>query len=144
MTETSGSFTGRTRVLNAISLADVPEHELQTVEVVGSHSSPDEKWNNARVTYWGVSDLIAGAGSQQGYYLNEHPDGGREHGTFEGKVTTTEVGTRIEGTWHVTDGTGIYAGMRGEGTFTVRLSSPTEAECTWQGRYELAGAAKAA
>jgi hypothetical protein len=144
MTETSGSFTGRTRVLNALSLADVAEHELQTVEVVGSHSSPDEKWNNARVTYWGVSDLIAGNGSQRGYYVNEHPDGGREHGTFEGRVTTSQGGTTIEGMWRATDGTGMYAGMKGQGTFTVRLTSPTQGECSWQGRYELAGAAKAA
>jgi hypothetical protein len=144
MTETSGSFTGRTRMLHALSLADVPGHELQTIEVVGTQSSPDEKWNGARVTYWAVSDIVAGSGSQSGYYVNEHPDGGHEHGTFEGKVTTDADGTRIEGMWHITDGTGLYAGAKGEGTFQVRLTSPTEGECSWQGRYELAATAQAA
>jgi len=144
MTETSGSFIGRTRVLNLISLADVPGHELQTVEVTGRHSSPDEIWNNARVTYWGISDLVEGNGSQRGYYVTEHSDGGRDHGTFEGKVTTTQGETRIEGTWRATNGTGIYAGMKGEGTFAIRLTSPVEGECSWQGRYELVASAQAA
>jgi hypothetical protein len=131
-------------VLNVLSLADVDGHELQTIEVTGTHSSPDEKWNNARVTYWATSDLVAGNGSQRGYYVNEHPDGGLERGTFEGRVTTAQGGTRIEGTWRATDGTGIYAGMKGEGTFTVRLTSPAEGECSWQGRYELAATPRAA
>jgi hypothetical protein len=144
MTESSGSFNGRTRVLNVLSLADVPGHELHTIEVVGTHSSPDEKWNNAHVTYWAVSDLVAGNGSQRGYYVTEHPDGGRDSGTFEAKVTTAQDGTRLEGTWRATDGTGIFAGMKGEGTFTVRMISPTEGECSWQGRYELATTARAA
>ena len=52
-------------------------HELQTIEVIGTHSSPDEKWNNAHVTYWATSDLVAENGSQRGYYVTEHPDGGR-------------------------------------------------------------------
>ena len=144
MTENSGSFTGHTRMLHIMSLADVPGHELQTVEVTGTHDSSDEKWNNARVTYWGASDLVAGNGSQRGYYVNEHPDGGREYGTFEGKVITANAATRIEGTWRATDGTGIYAGIKAEGTFTVRLTSPTEGDCSWKGRYELAATAKAA
>jgi hypothetical protein len=144
MTETSGSFAGNTRMLHIMSLADVPRHELQTVEVTGTHSSPDSIWNNARVTYWGFSDLVAGNGSQRGYYVNEHTDGGRENGTFEGRVTTDQRGTRIEGTWRTTDGTGRYAGMKAEGTFTVELLSPTEGKCSWQGRYELAAGARAA
>ena len=144
MIENSGSFIGRTRVLNIVSLADVPGHELQTIEVSGTHSSPDDKWNNASVTYWAISDLVAGNGSQRGYYVTEHPDGGRDYGTFEGRVTTTQGETQIEGTWRATDGTGIYAGMRGEGTFAVRLTSPMEGKCSWQGRYELAATAQAA
>jgi len=144
MTETSGSFAGRTRMLHTMSLADVPGHELQTVEVTGTHSSADSMWNNARVTYWGVSDLVDGNGSQWGYYVNEHADGGLENGRFEGKVTTNEHGTRIDGTWRATDGTGIYAGMKAEGTFAVELISPTEGKCSWQGVYELAAGARAA
>jgi hypothetical protein len=44
MTEISGSFAGRARLLHVASLSDVPGHELQTVEVAGAQNSTDEKW----------------------------------------------------------------------------------------------------
>ena len=144
MTEFSGTFTGRARVLSVLSLSDVPGHELHSVEVTGAHSSPDEKWNNAHVTYWAVSDLVAGNGSQRGYYLTERNDGSRDFGSFEGKVATVNGETIIEGSWRASDGTGIFAGIRGEGVFKTRLTSPMDAVCSWQGRYELAATAQAA
>ena len=42
------------------------------------------------------------------------------------------------------DGTSQFAGIKGGGMFKIRLISPMEVECTWQGRYELALAAEAA
>jgi hypothetical protein len=144
MSEFSGSFTGHVRALNVLSLSDTPNHELNTVEITGPQSSTDEKWNNARVTYWGLSDLVAGNGTQRGYFVNEHSDGSRNWGTFEGKVTTRGKETTIEGTWQFSDGTGMFAGIKGQGAYTTRLTSPTELQCTWQGRYELAASTMAA
>jgi len=144
MNEFSGSFSGHARVLTALSLTDVPGHELQTVEIAGPQSSTDEKWNAARVTYWGVSDTVAGNGTQRGYYLNERADGSRDWGTFEAKVATNRGETTIEGTWQSSDGTGMFAGIKGQGTYKTRLTSPTEVACTWQGRYELAASVRAA
>lgn len=144
MIDFSGSFSGRLRVLNVLSLSDVPGHELQNLEVTGSQSSPDENWNRARVTYWALSDIVAGNGSQRGYYLNERVDGSRDFGTFEGKVAAVGGETLIEGTWRASNGTGRYAGMRGEGTFKTRLTSAMEVECDWRGKYELATIARAA
>ena len=118
MNEFSGSFTGHARALNVLSLTDVPGHELQTVEIAGPQSSTDEKWNTARVTYWGVADVVAGNGSQRGYFLNEHPDGSRNWGTFDGKITTSDNKTTVEGVWQFSDGTGLFAGIKGQGTFT--------------------------
>ena len=34
--------------------------------------------------------------------------------------------------------------MKDEGSFAIRLASPVEGECSWQGRYELAATAQAA
>jgi len=144
MTDFSGSFSGRVRVLNTISLSDVSGHELQTVEITGPQTSTDPNWNAARVTYWGVSDVVAGNGTQRGYYVNERADGSRDCGTFEGKVTTNQGGTVIDGTWRSSQGTGMFAGLTGQGTYKTRMTSPTELECTWQGRYELAAASRAA
>ena len=144
MTEFSGSFSGRARVLTALSLADVPDHQLQTVEIGGPQSSTDEMWNAARVTYWGVTDIVSGNGSQRGHFLNEHPDGSRNWGTFEGKVTTSGQETAVDGTWQFSSGTGQFENIKGQGTFKTRLTSPTDAQCTWQGRYEVAAARQAA
>jgi hypothetical protein len=74
MIEFAGSFTGRVRVLSILALLDVPNHELQTAQVAGPQTPTDEKWNGARVTYWAVTDLVAGNGTQRGYYLNERAD----------------------------------------------------------------------
>ena len=43
MTELSGSFAGRARLLHVVSLSDVLGHELQTLEVAGAQNSTDEK-----------------------------------------------------------------------------------------------------
>ena len=144
MNEFSGSFSGHATVLTVLSLADVPGHELQTVEIAGPQSSTDEKWNTARVTYWGVSDTVAGNGTQRGYYLNERADGSRDWGTFEAKVVTNRGETTIEGTWQASDGTGMFAGIKAQGTYKTRLPSPTDVQCTWEGRYELTASRQAA
>lgn len=144
MIEFSGSFTGRARVLTVVSPTDIPNHELHMIEIVGPQSSTDEKWKDTRVTYWGMSDLVAGSGSQRGYFVNEHPDGNRDQGTFEGRVTTRGNEAILEGTWSFSEGTGNFAGIKGGGTFKTRLTSPTEVQCIWEGRYELAASARAA
>jgi hypothetical protein len=144
MTEFKGSFSGRSRALTVLSLSDMPDHELHAVEITGSHSSTDEKWNAARVTYWGMSDLIAGQGTQRGYFVNEHPAGDREWGTFQAKVTTRGDETTLEGTWSFSDGTGRFAGIQGSGTFKTRATSATEVQCAWEGSYKLAASVQAA
>src|SRR5207247_8822411 len=88
MTDFSGSFSGRVRVLTTISVADISGHELQTVEIGGPHSSSDANWNGARVTYWGISDVVTGNGTQRRNYVNERADSSRHRGTSKGKVTT--------------------------------------------------------
>lgn len=110
---------------------------LQTVEISGPQSSTDPNWNAARVTYWGGSDVVAGNGTQRGYYLNERADGSRDWGTFEGKVSTNQGGTVIDGTWRVSEGTGKFVGVVGQGTYKTRMTSPTELECTWKGVMSL-------
>ena len=139
----SGTFSGRARVQTAVSLSDTPGHELQLVEIAGAQQSKDENWKNAKITYWGFQDLTAGTGTQRGYYVNERKSGERDCGTFEGKVTIAQGQTTTEGTFHSTDRTGKFKGVKAQGTYKGRMVSPTEVEMTWEGKYELA-AAKAA
>lgn len=141
MPSISGSFSGKITEQSGISLTDKPNHELSIAEVNGTQNSPDPLWNNSEITYWGITDLLDGKGTQTGYFNNLHPDGGRDYGTFEGKVTATTGGMTVEGTFIITGGDGKYEGITGSGTFKTVAKSETEVEATWSGSYELAMAA---
>jgi len=144
MPNLSGSFSGRATAQSTISLQDTPNHDLNLLEVRGVQKSNDDNWNNAEITYWGTADLIAGNGPQRGYFVNEHSDGDRDFGTFEGRIATSGGQVTIEGTWTYTGGTGNFQGISGGGTYKGRLTSPTEIENTWQGTYQLAAKARVA
>ncbi len=138
MPSITGSFAGRIKQQSALSLTDQPNHGMSIAEVSGTQKSPDPLWNNASITYWGVTDLLDGKGSQRGYYNNVHGNNGREWGTFEGKVTT--AGGAVDGTWRIVGGDGEFRGVTGSGTFKTVMKSETELEATWAGNYQLAQA----
>jgi hypothetical protein len=140
----SGTFSGRATSQTVISLEDVPNHEMHLATINGLQKSTDEKWKDSRITYWDVTDLIAGNGPQRGYFVNLHSNGDRDIGTFEGKVVTAGGQVTIEGTWKYTDGTGMFKGIVGGGTYKGRMTSPTEVENTWEGTYEIAARARVA
>jgi hypothetical protein len=56
-------------------------------------------------TYCATADTIAGNGTQRGYFVNQHQNGDRDDGTFEGTVTTANGAMSAEGTWQLTGGT---------------------------------------
>jgi len=136
----TGSFSGSVRGQTSISLPDRPSHTLDLAEITGRQKSSDERWNNASITYWGFTDIIEGKGTQRGYFVNSHGGEDRDWGTFEGKVATISGQITVEGTWQFTGGSGKFSGLTGNGTFTTKMSSPTEVEASWQGAYELAAA----
>jgi len=140
MSSITGSFSGQVTKHNALPLGDQPNHEMSIAEVSGTQKSPDALWNNSKITYWGVTDLLDGKGTQRGYFNNVHPDGGRDFGTFEGQVTTASGGMTVEGKFTFAGGDGEYRGITGGGTFKTVSKSETEVEATWQGTYELAKA----
>jgi hypothetical protein len=144
MPNLSGSFCGRASVQPTLALHDVNDHDLNLLEVRGVQKSPDEKWNDCKITYWGTADLIAGSGPQSGYFVNDHPEGDRDFGTFEGRVLTSGEEVTIEGTWKFTGGTGRFKGLRGGGTYKGRMISPVIVENTWHGQYEIAAKTQAA
>jgi hypothetical protein len=140
MTSITGSFSGKITKQTAMPLNDQPNHEMGIAEVTGTQKSADPLWNNSKIQYWGVTDLLDGKGSQRGYYNNVHTDKGRDWGTFEGKVTTAGGGLTVEGTYKFTGGDGDYRGITGGGKFKTVMKSETELECSWDGTYELAKA----
>ena len=140
MPSISGSFSGKITQQFGLPLNDQSNHLLGIAEVNGTQSSADPLWNDSKISYWGVNDLLNGEGSQTGYFNNVHPDGGRDFGTFEGKVSSAGGPMTVEGTFKFTGGDGQYRGITGGGTFKTTAKSETEVEATWNGAYELARA----
>jgi len=140
MPSITGSFSGKITKQTTMSLTDQPKHDMNIAEVAGTQKSGDALWNNSKITYWGVTDLVDGKGSQRGYFNNTHPDGGHDYGTFEGRASATAGGMGVEGTYKFTGGDGQYRGITGGGKFKTAMKSETELECSWDGSYELAKA----
>lgn len=140
MPSITGSFSGKITKQSTMPLTDQPNHEMGIAEVSGTQKSPDPLWNNSSITYWGVTELLDGKGSQRGYFNNVHPDGDRDFGTFEGKATAEGGGMTVEGTYKFAGGDGQYRGLTGGGKFKTVMKSETELEATWEGDYELAKA----
>ena len=138
MPSITGSFSGKITNQVGLPLNDQPNHQLGVAEVQGVQNSPDPLWNNSKITYWGINDLLSGEGSQNGYFNNVHPDGGRDWGTFDGKVTSAGGTMTVEGTYKMTGGDGKYRGISGNGKFKTVAKSEKEVEATWEGAYELA------
>ena len=143
MPNVSGSFSGKVKTQTTFSLSDLPNHELNLGEITGLQKATDDNWNNARLAYWGLADLLSGSGTQRGYFVNERADGDRDWGTFEGRITTAGGQVTLEGTWRFSGGTGKFNGLSGSGTYKGRMPSPLEVEMTWEGAYQLAAAAGA-
>ena len=140
MPSITGSFSGQVMKHSALPLADQPNHQMSIAEISGTQKSADPLWNDSKITYWGVTDLVDGQGTQHGYYSNVHADKGRDWGTFEGKVTTVGGSVAVEGTYKISGGDGEYRGATGGGKFKTVLKSETELECSWEGNYEVAKA----
>ena len=137
MLQVSGSFLGKTTSQAMVSLQDTPDHEMNLIEVKGPQSSSDPLWNGATVLYYGAADLVAGTGTQTGYFMNQRANGDIDRGTFQGKITTAAGVTTMEGNWRYSAGTGAFSGITGGGTYKGRITSPTEVQVTWEGTYEL-------
>jgi hypothetical protein len=120
-----------------VSLQDTPDHELSVIEVGGPQNSSDALWNGATVLYWGAADLIAGTGTQTGYFMNRHPNGDMDRGTFQGKITTAAGVVTMEGSWQFSGGTGAFSGLTGRGSYKGQFTSSTEVQVNWEGTYQL-------
>jgi hypothetical protein len=143
MATLNGSFSGIVKSQSVIAVPGPSGHDLSLAEINGTQKSSDPNWNNASLTYCGITDIVDGKGTQRGYFQNSRADGDRDWGTFEGRVTTVNGMLMVEGTYQTTGGTGKFKGITGNGTFNTRMTSPTNVEATHQGTYELV-AAKAA
>ena len=138
MNHMAGSFAGKITKQSTFTPTDQPNHVMNIAEVHGTQKSSDPLWNNSKIAYWGVTDLLNGKGTQHGYYYDNHAGAGNDWGTFEAKVTTVSGEMIVEGTFKFAGGDGKNRGITGGGKFKSVMKSETELECTWDGKYELA------
>jgi hypothetical protein len=132
-----GSFVGKVSSQAMAVVTDAPNHELSLMQVSGPQTVSDPLWNGAKVWYTGIADLVSGNGTQTGYFVNQHPNGDIDHGTFEARITTDGGAAKLEGTWKSTGGTGAFAGITASGTYKGVMVSPSEVDTKWEGAYQL-------
>lgn len=137
MGQFSGSFEGEIVSQTTAAITDEPAHVFNLGQVAGQQTSTDERWNGADIVYWGVADLIAGSGSQRGYFVNTADNGDRNWGTFEGQVTTSGDQTTLDGQWQFGGGTGEFEGIQGGGGYRGRFVSLTGIKMEWDGEYKI-------
>ena len=144
MANFTGQFTGVAVEQTSIALQDIPEHELVLSQFTGPQTVSDENWKDVMVTYWGTMDLIQGFGPARGYFVNEHPNGDRDCGTYDGHISVADGEVILEGSWRYTHGSGQFASISGNGRFKGRMTSPNVVEMSWQGNYQIAAGTRAA
>jgi hypothetical protein len=137
MAKISGKFSGNVNWQTVVPLPHDPGHIVSLGEVSGPQDTDDPKWQDVSIQYWGAADLVNGSGKQSGHWVNNHANGDKDFGTFEGQITTSGGQTIMEGTWKYTGGTGQFANIHGGGTYKGHLPTPDQIENTWEGEYEL-------
>jgi hypothetical protein len=110
---------------------------LSVASMTGKHKASDANWDGVKVSNWVTADLVGGNGEQRGYFKNEHPNGDVDYGTFEAKVTMSDTGPTMTGTWRSIGGTGKFAKITAEGVLDAKMTSPTESVMNWSGSYSL-------
>jgi hypothetical protein len=133
----AGSFSGKVQSETTVSVADQAAHALRITTVSGRSESPDERWNDLSSAMWTMADTVGGTGVQRGYLVHERTNGDRVTATFEGRIATSARAITVEGTYKLSGGTGAFAMVRGEGTYSVHRTSQTDVAMTWNGDYDL-------
>ena len=100
MTDFSGTCSSKVQSQTMASVPGAADRQMGLAVMLGQHKSAEQKWNDAKLTYVGTTDLVDGKGEQRGHFHNAHTNGDTSFGTFEARVSTTPDATMtVEGTW---------------------------------------------
>ena len=137
MADFSGTCSSKLQSQTMASVPSSSDHQMGLSVMLGQHKSTEQKWNDAKMTYVGSTDLVDGKGEQRGHFHNAHTNGDTSYGTFDAKVSTgPDASMTVEGEWRFAGGTGSLSKLKGGGVFKARMTSPTDSEMTWSGSYE--------
>jgi hypothetical protein len=118
----------RTVYKTSVTVNDAPSHEVTQEGGVADikYSNNDFKIKDEWV--YVQSDLIDGAGTQIGYYIDTHLDGSHSYGYFKGTIKNTSKPDGSwesvwEGTYEYRGGSGKFKNLKGSGKYKGKASS---------------------
>ena len=91
MTDFSGSASSKVQSQTVVGVPGQDDRQLAMAVLAGAHTTSDQKFDKAKITYVGTAETVNGDGEQRGYFQNVHPNGDTSHGTFEAKVKTAGI-----------------------------------------------------
>ena len=129
MTDFSGTCSSKLQSQTMASVPGSSDHQMGLAVMLGQHKSAEPRWNDAKMTYVGSTDLVDGKGEQRGHFHNAHTNGDTSYGTFDAKVSTRpDAAMTVEGSWRFVGGTGTLSKLKGGGVFKAHMTSPTDFE----------------
>jgi hypothetical protein len=143
----SGVFSMKVVQQQSLPVAGPADPVLLLTQASGTNRSTGKSsyMDGAQVINREIADLTQGNGPHQGYITEiQGPDTSVTR--WQGKVTTTlgadrKPITSFTGSWSKQSGTGRYAGVTGAGTYSGRMTSPTEYTVEWSGEISTPTAA---
>jgi hypothetical protein len=138
-----GTFAMTYTQMNPVSVGDVEGHVLISNHATGTNRSTgrDPYMDRAEVANTETADLTQGNGPHQGYVIFSS-GGDRTVNKWHGKITTVlgadkQPVTTFQGTWTKLNGTGRYAGVKGQGTYRGRMTGQNTYLVEWKGEIEV-------
>ena len=149
-TAASGNMSATYAKKDAVPVGDPKMgHVLMLTMAKGknANTSGGDFLDGAEFTNVEISDLDRGNGPHQGYATFSN---GADSAVakWQGQVTTVlnadnTPNTTFKGEWSYVSGSGKYAGLKGNGTYSGRITSEQTYEVNWKGSYVLGGTAAA-
>jgi hypothetical protein len=141
--QVGGTFEMTYTEMNPVSVGDAEGHVLISNRATGTNRSTgrDEYMDRAQVANTETADLTHGNGPHQGYVIFSG-GGDRTVNKWHGKITTVlgadkQPVTTCQGTWTKLNGTGRYAGVKGQGTYRGRMTGQNTYLVEWKGEIDV-------
>lgn len=132
----AGSFNGHVDSQVPQPLG-APDHVRVQQTASGSNTGPGTPLDGARVQIQETVTLKAGQGSTMGTITFQTPSG-TTRSPYQGTVVTDAQGRiTAQGSFRTEATTGEFAGLAGQGRFTVRYETPTEFVGEWSGDFTI-------
>jgi hypothetical protein len=133
----AGSYTGH--VVNQTPQVLGPNEVKLQQTATGVNSGPGTPLDGAQVQWVETVTLKNGQGPVQGTITFTTPSG-TTSSVYKGTVSTDAQGrVTAQGTYQDSAATGEFAGVKGNGTFSLAYTSKTEFAGEWRGEVKLPG-----